>query len=123
MKKNVMKGLLAACMLLVCMVGRSQTSADPVGTWTFSCPDAPYEYSTGKVEFKKQNGKLTLAMIVNEQAGKAVEVKKTGKAYSCNYTVDGYDLVMTLNPDGDNLKGAVATGEWELGITLKPAKK
>ena len=123
MKKNVMKGLLAACMLLVCMVGRSQTSANPVGVWTFSIPDAPYEYSTGKVEFKMQDGKLMLFMIMNEQAGKPVEVAKKDNAYSCSFDVDGYALVMTLNPDGDNLKGIIVADQWELGITLKPVKK
>ena len=123
MKKIVVKGLLAACMLLVCMVGRSQTGADPVGVWTFSIPDAPYEYSTGKIEFKKQGGKLVLSMIVNEQAGQSVEIVKKEKAYSCSFNVDGYDLVMTLSPDGDNLKGIIVADQWELPITLKPAKK
>jgi hypothetical protein len=123
MKKTVYKGMIVACMLLFGVMGRAQTSSDPVGVWTFSIPDAPVEYSTGKAEFKKVDDKLTLEMIVDGNPGISFEVTRKDKDYVCRFVWDNFYMDMTLSPDGDNLKGKIAADDWEFVITMKPEKK
>ena len=125
MKNTIFKGILAACMLLFCIVGRAQTVSDPVGVWDYSIPEAPYEYSTGKAEFKKVDDKLT--MTLKSSADSRViplEVTvKEKKEYVCKFKSDNFSMTITLKPDGENLKGTIASDQWEVSITLKPEKK
>jgi uncharacterized protein (DUF2147 family) len=124
MKKQMIKGVLVACMLLIGFIVQAQTSSNPVGKWDFNVPEAPYEYSTGKAEFKMQDGKLMLSLtITGQQSSPAYEVKKNDKTYVCEMAFDNFYMKITLNPDGDNLKGLISSDQWDVGITMTPEKK
>ena len=124
MKKRIIQGMLVACMLLIGFIGMAQTSSNPVGKWDYNVPEAPAEYATGKAEFKMQDGKLMFGMIVNGQtAGQFVEAKKDGDKYICEISNDYFYMIITLSPDGNNLKGIVSVDQYDLGITLTPEKK
>ena len=123
MKKNVIKGMMGACMLLLGFIVQTQTSSNPVGKWDYSIPEAPYEYSKGKAEFKMQENKLVVVMTINQSVGNTLEVTKKENAYLFGFTIEGYSISFTLNPDGDNLKGIVSSDEWDVTITMTPAKE
>ena len=123
MKYNIKRVFFAACMFLFCIVIQAQTSSNPVGKWTYSCPEAPYEYSTGKAEFKLQDGKLMLVMVVGGNQGAPIEVTKRENDYVCRFSIENYGITIILKPDGDNLKGTIASDGWELAISMKPEKE
>jgi hypothetical protein len=124
MKKRIIQGMLVVCMLLIGFIGMAQTSSNPVGKWDYKVPEAPAEYATGKAEFKMQEGKLVFSMIVNgQQAGQPIEVKKDGNTYICEMSNEYFYLLITLSPDGDNLKGLISSDQWEMAIILTPEKK
>jgi len=124
MKKRIIQGMLVVCMLLIGFAGRAQTSSNPVGKWDFSIPEAPPEYSTGKAEFTMQDGKLVFSMLVNGQsAGQPIEVKKNDNTYVCEMANEYFSMKITLNPDGDNLKGMISSDQFAMGISMTPEKK
>jgi hypothetical protein len=123
MKKRIIQGMLVACMLLIGFLGMAQTSGNPVGKWDYSIPDAPAEYATGKAEFKMQDGKLMLVMILNGQASPAYEAVKKDNGYVCKMENEYFTVTLTLNPDGANLKGIVNSDQWDVPITMTPEKK
>jgi hypothetical protein len=111
-------------MLLFCIVGRAQTPSDPVGVWVYSIPEAPYEYSTGKAEFKKVDGKLTMTLAAGENPAIPLEVTvKENNEYVCKFSSTEFSMTITLKPDGETLKGYVTSDMWEVSITMKPDKK
>ena len=122
MKKRIIKGMLAAYMLLLCMVGQAQTSSNPVGIWDFNIPNAPAEYSTGKVEFKNQDGKLRMFFVGMSQ-GSGFDVTKKDNQYTCKMSFDNFEMTFVLNPDGTNLKGIIYSDQWEMDIRMTPQKK
>lgn len=124
MKNRISKGLFAACFMLICSFGWTQTSSNPVGVWIYDMPDVPVEYSTGKVEFKNQDDKLMMVMYYeNTPQGNGVEVKKQDNKYIIKVALEAFDMTFTLQPDGDNLKGILATDYGDFAIFLKPEKK
>ena len=123
MNSSIKRVIFAACMLLFCIVAQAQTSSNPVGMWTYNCPEAPYEYSTGKAEFKLQDGKLMLVMIMGGTQGAPIEVTKKDNDYVCNFSIEYFDITIVLKPDGDNLRGTIASDSWELTMTMTPEKK
>ena len=123
MKKKMIKGMLAACMLLLGFIVQAQTSSNPIGKWDYSVPDAPPDYSRGKMEFKMQDDKLVATMIMGDYVGSPMEVTKKENSYVCQFSVEGYSMRITLNPDGDNLKGFISSDQWDVTITMTPAKE
>lgn len=67
----MMKNLLwiGLSVLFVMSLGAS-TLADkdvnPIGTWTFSAPDAPYDYQTGDFVITKEKKVLKVKIVFNE---------------------------------------------------------
>jgi len=123
MKNSMIRGMLAACMLLFGFIVQAQTSSNPVGKWDYSVPEAPYEYSKGKAEFKMQDEKLVMVMTINDFVGDPMEVTKKENAYVCEFAVEGFSMTITLNPDGDNLKGFISSDQWDVSINMTPAKE
>ena len=119
----MIQGMLAACMLLLGFIVQAQTSSNPVGKWDYSVPEAPPEYSKGKAEFRMQDDKLVLVMTINNFVGEPIEVTKKDNAYVCGFSVEGFSMSITLNPDGDNLKGWISSDQWDVTITMTPAKE
>jgi hypothetical protein len=125
MKKKIIQGMLVACMLLIGFAGMAQTSSNPVGKWDYSVPEAPAEYSTGKVEFKMQDGKLMMSLAVSGQgqSGPFAEAVKNDNGYVCKMVSEYFSMTITLNPDGNNLKGFITSDQFTVAITLTPEKK
>jgi hypothetical protein len=112
--------------MMLSVAAQAQTDADPSGQWSYSCPEAPYEYQSGKLEFAKDkdSGKLTMKFIFGESvASKAFTVEKQGTSYICNCMVDNFDIVVAFTRQGDTMTGKVMADQWELPITMKPLTK
>ena len=124
MKYTVLKGILAACLLLFCIAGQGQTVSNPVGVWDYSIPEAPDEYGVGKAEFKREDGKLTMTLKVGNNPAVPLSVTvKENNVYVCDLKTNEFSMTITLKPDGANLKGTVSSDYWDVGITLTPVKK
>ena len=123
MNKRMIKGMMVACMLLIGFMVQAQTSTNPIGKWDYSVPDAPYEYSKGKAEFKMQNNKMVMVMTINDYVGDPMEVTKKDNAYVCQFVGDNFSMTITLKPDGNNLKGTIGSDQFEVSITMTPEKK
>ena len=115
--------MLVACMLLLGYVVQAQTSSNPIGKWDYSVPEAPYEYSKGKAEFKMQDGKMVMVITINDYVGNPMEVTKKENSYVCKMSGDNFSMTITLNPDGNNLKGIISSDQRDVGITMTPEKK
>ena len=58
MKKQLITVFTAMMFVLSLAIVDASAAVDPVGTWKYSAPDAPYEYSAGKIIISKEDGKL-----------------------------------------------------------------
>jgi hypothetical protein len=119
----MIKGMIVAVLLFCGFVVQAQTSSNPVGKWDYTIPEAPYEYSKGKAEFKMQDNKLMMTLILDQNTGTPFEVTKKDNSYICRMSFEGFIMTFTLNPDGDNLKGIISSDQWDVSITMTPEKK
>ena len=123
MKQIIIHVILAVCILMPAAVVKAQTPADPVGKWTYLIPDAPPEYGSGKVEFKRVDGKLTMTMLSSGNPEIPMEVTvKENNEYVCFFSTDQFEMTLRFKPDGENLKGTIEVGGYEASISMKPDK-
>lgn len=67
MKKNLL--LIGLSVLFVMSMGsfiNAPKDVDPTGTWTFSAPDAPYDYQSGDITIAKVKKAYKVKIIFNE---------------------------------------------------------
>ncbi len=119
--------LSAVAVMIFLMAGNSSAAtkeANPVGTWHFNAPEAPYEYSTGDIVIKKVNGKYTGEIVFSEYYKLETEdfkVQKnvvTFKAY-----VEGEVVYFKGTIQGKKLTGKVSYSEGTLDITAEKIQK
>jgi len=123
MKQIIINVILAVCIMLPATIVKAQTPTDPVGKWTYSIPDAPPEYGSGKVEFKKVDGKLFMLMSSSSFPEISMEVTvKENNEYVCNFSTDQFEMTLRLKPSGENLSGWLEVGGYDATITMKPDK-
>jgi len=123
MKQIIINVILAVCILMPAAVVKAQTPANPVGKWNYLIPDAPPEYGSGKVEFKRVDGKLTMTMLSSGNPEIPLEVtEKENNEYVCTFSSDQFDMTLHLKPDGENLSGVLEVAGYEASITMKPDK-
>ena len=127
MKQIIINIILAVCILMPATVVKAQTPANPVGKWTYEIPEAPPEYGLGKVEFKRVDGKLTMAMMTagNPEISMEVTEKENNgvKEYVCTFSSDQFEMTLRLKPNGENLTGVLEVAGYEASILMKPDKE
>ena len=75
------------------------------GTWSFKVPDAPYEYADGEITLTKVNGTYQAVIAINYSKIKAEKLKVEKNKVTFSVYIDGMDVDVTLNIDGDKLTG------------------
>jgi hypothetical protein len=125
MNRGLIKNVLwiAALLIIISTNAYSQAAGDPDGIWIYSCPDAPSEYQTGKMLFKKENGNLKVVFPADAPGAEAITVIKKNDTYSWTFRLDGYDIGITLKQNGDRLAGSVYADNWEMPISMSRQKK
>lgn len=120
--------LLLVILTLALIVPQNILAAeknDPVGTWEFSIPSAPYGYTNGKFEVKIVEEKYTVAVMFDgldyKFEGEMVFFEKD--KFSFGLFVEGQDVLMDLLfSEKDKMTGTVVYSEGELSITTKRKK-
>ena len=97
---------------------------DPVGKWVFSAPDAPYEYSTGTIEIKKEDETFTGTMRFEaiEYVFECEKVEFKEDVLSFILFLDGADILITMSfTEKDKMSGKALTPDAEVYLSAKRA--
>ena len=89
------------------------------GTWEYNVPDAPYEYSTGKIVFAdSENGQQIISIrFTNGTEIKAKEVKIDNDTFSFTTVVESYNIKVTGKLAEGKVSGKVDTPQGIMNLT------
>lgn len=124
MKKLIMCVLLFAGVV----VWTSGNSSVPVkedlkGTWEYKVPDAPYEYSSGKLVFGEVDGKATVTVrFKNGTEIKAQDVKLENDSLSFGVQVESELVKVTGKISENRIAGKVNSSQGMMDMTAERPK-
>jgi len=126
MKRMMLKSVVVVFMFIIGtgIAFAEGEKVDPVGTWHFNAPDAPYEYSTGDIVIKKVDGKYKADIVYSEYY--KLETKDfrlnenivTFKAY-----IEGDVIYFKGKIEKDKINGKVSFSDGTLTVTAEKVKK
>ena len=125
MKRLLISGSAGLIILFALMFNVATVSADEkdvVGTWDYSAPNAPYEYSKGQIIITEGEDKLEGKVDIDGYEMKLNSVKVEDGVLSFSLYVEGEYVSVKLTINGDNLEGKASTSEGLLEATGKRAK-
>lgn len=125
MKRLLISGSAGLIILFALMFNVATVSADEkdvVGTWDYSAPNAPYEYSKGQIIITEGEDKLEGKVDIDGYEMKLNSVKVEDGVLSFSLYVEGEYVSVKLTINGDNLEGKASTSEGLLEVTGKRAK-
>ena len=125
MKRLLISGSAGLIILFALMVNVATVSAkdkDVVGTWDYSAPNAPYEYSKGQIIITKGEDKLEGVVNIDGYEMKLNSVKVEDDVLSFSLYVEGEYVSVKLTIKEDALEGKASTSEGLLEVTGKRAK-
>jgi carbonic anhydrase len=101
----------------------AQKKVDPVGTWTYSADDAPYEYSSGDIIVSKE-GK---AYAVEIKLGEYYKMNATGVNYEKNVLsfklyIEGETISVKATMGKEEFEGEASYSEGTIPVTGKKKK-
>ena len=125
MKRLFIYGSASLIILFALMFNVAAVSAkdnDAVGTWDYSAPNAPYEYSKGKLIITQGEDKLEGKVDIDGYEMKLNSVKVEGDVLTFSLYVEGEYVSVKLTIKGDSLEGKASTSEGLLDVTGKRVK-
>lgn len=120
MKNYLLKSsLILTVLMLVSFTGIDNAKVDKsvLGTWEYTCPDAPYEYQNGDIVLETKEDKLTGYISIDGykvelENVKGEKTKVTGEAY-----IEGTSVMLEMNFKKKALTGTAITDEGTLEFT------
>ncbi len=102
------------------LFAQKKSDVKPIGTWTFSAPDAPYEYSTGDLVITKEGDELMGELVFSEYYKlKLHDLKFEDNVLSFKAYIEG-DVIYAKNTiTKDEMKGKVSYSEGTLDFSAK----
>ena len=102
------------------LFAQKKSDVKPIGTWTFSAPDAPYEYSTGDLVITKEGNELIGELVFSEYYKlKLHDLKFEDNVLSFKAYIEG-DVIYAKNTiTKDEMKGKVSYSEGTLDFSAK----
>ena len=91
------------------------------GTWSYSAPNAPYEYNSGEIIIAGSKGKQSVVVSIDNNKLEATDVKVSGSVVSFSVWVEGDSIPVKLTITGDKMEGVAQTPEGDL--ELKGSRK
>jgi hypothetical protein len=90
----------------------AQKKVDPVGTWTYTADQAPYEYSTGDIVIEKDGKDL----IVEIQLGEYYKIKASNVTYEKNVLtfkvyIEGESVTIEATMEAEKFEGDASYSE------------
>ena len=125
MKRLLISGSAGLIILFALMVNVATVSAkdkDVVGTWDYSAPNAPYEYSKGQIIITQGEDNLEGKVNIDGYEMKLNSVKVEDDVLSFSLYVEGEYVSVKLTIKEDALEGKASTSEGLLEVTGKRAK-
>jgi len=126
MKSQMLK--LTVIIVLV-LAGTSSVFAqkrhtNPLGTWHFKAPDAPYEYQTGDIVITKEKGQYKGEIVFSEYYKvQTYNFKVKGDTISFKANVEGDEVYIKAGIKKNKLAGKASYSEGSLLITAERKKK
>jgi len=125
MKRLLISGSASLIILFAIMINVTAVKAkdkDAVGTWEYSAPNAPYEYSKGKLIITQGEDKLEGKVDIDGYEMKLNSVKVDGDLLTFSLYVEGEYVSVKLTINGDSLEGKASTSEGLLEVTAQRVK-
>jgi hypothetical protein len=121
MKRLIMFVLLFAGIVVWVIANSSVPGKENLkGIWEYKVPDAPYEYSSGKLVFDEVDGKATVTVrFKNGTEIKAQDVKLENDSFSFEVQVE-YEMVKVTGKLADNrITGKVNSSQGIMNMTTQ----
>ena len=125
MKRLLISGSAGLIILFALMFNVATVSAkdkDVVGTWDYSAPNAPYEYSKGQIIITQGEDKLEGNVNIDGYEMKLNSIKVEDDVLAFSLYVDGEYVSVKLTIKGDSFEGKASTSEGLLEVTGKRAE-
>ena len=124
MKKNLL--WIGLSLLFVLSLGAftpAEKDVDPVGTWSFTAPDAPYDYQSGDIVISKEKKEFKVKLVFNEYFKvDATNVKYEKNTISFRVYVD--DETVYIKGTFDEKTGFLGKAMTSMGdMAIKATKK
>ena len=120
MKKSLISGIARLIFLLVMISGFTSVSGkgqDVVGTWDYFAPDAPYEYSKGKLIISRVEDELKGLVNIDGYEIELDSLKFEDNILSFTLFVEGDFVAVRLTMKDDSFEGTASTSEGMLDVT------
>ncbi len=122
MKKGIFAFLLLAFCAIFTVTGQSN-SKNPVhtGSWKFEAPYAPEGFTSGTIDVKFADEKYStsISFPVSSYSLTGEKAKMEKDTLTFTVYVEGQEVVVHLNPDGDKkMTGKAVYFEGEIPLTL-----
>ena len=120
--KNLKVMVLFSLLVLSTGVLFSQTKSkiNPEGTWAFTAPEAPYEYSTGDFVITLDGKELKGELVFSEYYKVPVQdLKLENDSLTFRAYVEGTLIYSKNKITNDEIKGAVSSSEGIIQFTAK----
>lgn len=123
MRKNIL--VLIVVALTFCFKSNAQDSIKNfVGTWEYTCEDAPYEYRTGSIVIETQNNEAKIKVVYQDGSQvKAESLSVKDGVLHFSVIVENETIPVELKRDNEKLIGKTYNeyGE-EMKLTAKKKK-
>jgi hypothetical protein len=102
---------------------QAQKKVNPVGTWSYEAPYAPYEYSEGEVVVSKEGKDYKVEIKLGEYYSiKASSVEYNDNVLSYKLYVEGESVSIKTTMGKEEFKGTASYSEGTIDITGKKKK-
>jgi len=125
MKNLIIKSGIAFIFLFTVMANMQMAEAAGskiVGTWDYSAPNAPYEYSKGQIIISETDDKLEGKVSIDGYDMKLNNIKFEKDLLSFSLYVEGEYVSVKLTFKKDKFTGSANTPEGTLEVTGEKAK-
>ena len=126
MKKTMLKTIIVVFVFTLGsgMVFAEGGKVNPVGTWHFNAPDAPYEYSTGDIVITKKDGKYKADIVYSEYYKlETKDFKLEGNVVTFKAYIEGDVIYFKGKIEKDKINGKVSFSDGTLSVTAERVKK
>jgi len=98
----------------------AQKKVNPVGTWSYEAPNAPYEYNEGDIIVSKEGKEYKVEIKLGEYYSiKASSVAYKDNVLSFKLYVEGESVSIKSTLEKDEFKGTASYSEGTIDITGK----
>jgi hypothetical protein len=125
MKRLLISGSAGLIILFALMFNVTAVTAkdqDVVGTWDYTAPNAPYEYSKGQIIITKGEDKLEGNVNIDGYEMKLNSIKVEKNILTFSVYVEGEYVSVKITIDGDTFEGKASTSEGLIEVTGKRAE-